>query len=419
MKKRIWMCMVLTLCLVAGLVMMPVCGMTAQAAETATVQGTVATGTTSDLLMLSTSDGKMEIKIDSSTDVSEARILLPETKLTVAISHGSDGYWHATKITYNGTAVGVTIDSSNTSTVTGTITDKTTKEILYVDTPQGEMQLKYDQNTNISGCSVLVANKKYSITCARGSDAYMHAITISDVSTTSSTGVAGGTYVNGTVSSKTTSSVLFLDTNEGTMEFKIDSGADGTNGKWKTTGTKLTVWFYRGSEAHLHASKIAEGTTTGVSNSTVNSATNSFTGTIAAKTTESILFLSTKDGVMEFKIDSGANTSGGMMNVAGNKMTVGGYVGNDGYWHAVTLTGERGSSSATVNTSKTITVTGTVSGKSTEKVLYLDTTGGTMELKLDSVRSMNNFKVLVAGKKLTVTCGYGSDEYWHALDITA
>lgn len=418
MKKRIWMCMVLSFCLVAGIVMLPVCGMTVQAAETATVQGTVATGTTSDLLMLSTSDGKMEIKIDSSTDVSEARILLPETKLTVAISHGSDGYWHATKITYSGQSKAVTIDSANASTVMGTITDKTTKEILYVDTPQGEMQIKYDQSTNINGCSVLVANKKYTISCARGSDAYMHAISISDISTTqSSTGVVGGTYVNGTVSSKTTSSILFLDTKDGTMEIKIDNGADGTNGKWKTAGTKLTVWFYRGNDAYLHANRIAEGTTTGVSNANV--ATNSFTGTVAGKTTENILFLSTKDGVMEFKIDSNANTSGGMMNVAGNKMTVSGYVGNDGYWHAVTLTGERGSSSATVNTSNTITVTGTVSGKSTEKILYLDTTGGTMELKLDSVRSMNNFKVLVAGKKLTVTCGSGSDEYWHALDITA
>lgn len=398
---------------------MPVCEMTAQAAETATVQGTVATGTTSDLLILSTSDGKMEIKIDSSTDVSEARILLPETKLTVAISHGSDGYWHATKITYNGQQKEVTIDRANSSTVTGTITDKTTKDILYVDTPQGEMQIKYDQSTNINGCSVLVANKKYTISCARGSDAYMHAISISDTSSQSSTGVASGTYVNGTVSSKTTAGILFLDTNEGTMEIKIDSGADGTNGKWKTAGTKLTVWFYRGSDAYLHANKVVEGTTTGAANSSANRATNTFSGTIASTTTESILYLSTKEGVMQFKIDSDANTSSGMMNVAGNKMTVGGYVGNDGYWHAVTLTGERGSSSATVNTSNTITVTGTVSGKSTEKVLYLDTTGGTMELKLDSVRSMNNFKVLVAGKKLTVTCGSGSDEYWHALDITA
>ena len=183
---------------------------------------------------------------------------------------------------------------------------------------------------------------------------------------------------------------------------------------------KLTVWFYRGGDAYLHANRVAEGTTTGGNNSnTTGTVTNTFTGTVSGKTTESVLILDTKDGTMEFKIDSNANTINGLVTVAGNRMTVGGYNGNDGYWHASTLTGERGSSSASVNTSATITVTGTVSGKSTEKVLFLDTNGGTMELKLDALRSVNNCKVFVVGKKLTVTCGSGNDEYWHALDITA
>ena len=105
MKKWIGWKICLAVCLIAGLVITPLFRPEVYAAETTTVQGTVASGTTAELLMLSTKDGKMEIKIDSSTDVSEARILLPETKLSVAISHGSDGYWHATKITYNGAAV--------------------------------------------------------------------------------------------------------------------------------------------------------------------------------------------------------------------------------------------------------------------------------------------------------------------------
>ncbi len=421
MKKWTGWKICLAACLAAAMILTPLLQTEVCAAATATVQGTVASGTTAELLMLSTKDGKMEIKIDSSTDVSEARILLPETKLSVAISHGSDGYWHATKITYNGAAVGVTVDTSKTSTVTGTISDKTNGDVLYVDTAQGEMQIKYDQTTNINGCSVLVANRKYNITCARGSDAYMHAISIADASgTQSSSSGTGGTYVNGTVSSKTTSDVLYLDTKDGTMEFKIDGNADTTNGKWKTTGTKLTVWFYRGSDAYLHANRVAEGTTTGGNNSnTTGTVTTTFTGTINSKTTESVLYLDTNGGTMEFKIDSNANTINGLIAVAGNKMTVGGYNGNDGYWHASTLTGERGSSSASVNTSSTITVTGTVSSRSTEKVIYLDTSGGTMELKLDALRSVNNCKILITGKKITVTCGSGNDEYWHALDITA
>lgn len=418
MRKWIGMRICLAVCLIVGLMISLLPGANAYAAET-TVQGTVATGTTSDMLMLSTKDGKMEIKIDSSTDVSEARILLPETKLSVSISHGSDGYWHAVKITYNGAVAGVTIDNSKTSTVTGTISDKTTGDVLFVDTQQGEMQIKYDQSTNISGCSVLVANKKYTITCARGSDAYMHAISIADATASSNSSTTGNaTFVNGTVGKKTNDSLLYLSTKDGEMEVKVDAGADMTGGKWKKEGTKLTVYFYRGSDAYIHANKIIEGTT--VMPNSSNAATNTFTGTVANNTTESVLFLSTKDGVMEFKIDSNANTLNGMIHTPGNKLTVSAYYGgSDGYWHASATTGVKDSCTANINNSSTINVTGNVSSRSTEKMLYLDTKDGTMEIKLDSVRSLNNCKVLLANKKITVSCAIGSDEYWHAMDITA
>lgn len=345
MKKWVKGKITLMLCMAAVLFLTPVMQTRVYAAETV-VQGTVASGTTSGLLLLTTKDGKMEIKMDSNTDVSEARILLPGTKLSVTISYGSDAYWHAVKLSSKGQTNTVTVDNGKTSTVTGTINEKTTGDVLHVDTPQGEMEIKYDGTTNIQ-CSVLVANKNYTISCARGSDAYMHALTISDAPTQSST----------------------------------------------TANTQVTK-------------------------SSGNTATNNFTGTIASNTTESVLYLSTRDGVMEFKIDSDADTSNGFVNVSGNRMTVGAYHGSDGYWHAVSTTGDKESSSASINTGSTITVSGTVAGKSTEKKLYLDTNGGTMELKLDAVRSRNNFKVLTVGKKITVTCGYGSDEYWHALDIT-
>ena len=70
----------LAMCLAVTMLLTPFLQTEVYAAETANVQGTVASGTTAELLMLSTKDGKMEIKIDSSTDVSEARILLPETE---------------------------------------------------------------------------------------------------------------------------------------------------------------------------------------------------------------------------------------------------------------------------------------------------------------------------------------------------
>lgn len=344
MKKWMGRKICLALCLAAGLLLIPWTQLTVRAAEDTTVQGTVVSGTTSEMLLLSTEYGKMEIKMDGNTDTSGAKILLPGTKISVRITYGSDAYWHALKLSSSGQSIGVTVDNSKVSTVTGTISDKTTSDVLYVDTPQGQMQIKYDSSTNIQ-CSVIVANKKYAISCARGSDAYMHAISIAEAST-------------------------------------------------------------------------QNGTTTAVSGATGGTATNTFTGTVASNTTESIMFLSTSSGVMEFKIDSDADTSNGFINVSGNRMTVGGYRGNDGYWHAVSITGVKEACSANINTGSTLSVSGTVSSKSTEKKLYLDTNGGTMEIKLDAVRSRNNFKVLTVGKKVTVTCGYGSDEYWHALDIT-
>lgn len=331
-------CMVIGL--VLGMAFLPVNQLNVQASEViATVQGTVLSGTTSELLKLSTKEGKMEIKIDNDTDTSECKVLLPDTEISVSVSHESDGYLHAVKVSTGKQTNTITLDSSTNATVTGTLDDKTKGDILYLDTPQGEMQIKLDTTTSMNNCNILVVGEEYSIVCARGSDAYMHAISISDKSIQNSTS--------------------------------------------------------------SHA------------------ATMSVTGTVAKSTKESLLYLSTKDGEMQFVIDSDADTSKGMVLVPGNKVTVAFYHGSDAYLHAVTLVGEKESSDAKVDTSNLSTVKGTVGSKSTENILYLETEGGTMELKLDAVNSLNKCKVLISGKKLSVTCAYGSDAYMHAIDITA
>ncbi|MCI7189293.1 MAG: hypothetical protein MR998_01420, partial [Lachnospiraceae bacterium] len=168
-------------CLILGMVLIPANKLKVQAAEViATVQGTILSGTSSDLLKLSTKEGNMEIKLDSGTDTSACKILLPGKHISVSVSHGSDGYLHAVKISSEVQAPTVTIDNSTTATVTGKISEKSEGDILRFITPQGEMEIKLDSTTNMSGCSMLVADKNYSIVCARGSDAYMHAISISD-----------------------------------------------------------------------------------------------------------------------------------------------------------------------------------------------------------------------------------------------
>lgn len=318
--------------------------MQVRAAEViATVYGTILSGTTEELLMLSTAQGKMEIKLDSNTDASACKILLPGREIYVDVTYGSDAYLHAAKITNSTPVDADTIDYSSSVTVTGEIDDKTRDDILYLDTPQGEMQIKLDATTNMNGVTVLVAGKEYQVTCARGSDAWMHAVSISDADTSKATtetinGVSV-TTVKGKVTDQTKENLLYLSTDGGLMEIVIDGATDTSNGKVLMPGRELTVSFYRGSDAYQHASRI----------------------------------------VAEKESTSPAN----------------------------------------VNTSSTVTVTGTVDGKSNENMLYLKTSGGMMELKLDVLSSLNNCKVLVRGKQVSVSCAYGSDAYMHAVSITA
>ena len=113
-----------------------------QAAETiATVQGSVMAGTTNELLKLSTREGNMEIKIDGGTDASGCKILLPGKDIYVSVSHGSDGYLHAVKITSVAPSQSIALDSTTNATITGTINEKSKDDILCVNTAQGEMQI--------------------------------------------------------------------------------------------------------------------------------------------------------------------------------------------------------------------------------------------------------------------------------------
>lgn len=347
----------IAVCLLLGLIIMPVNRLNVHAEEIiATVEGTVLTGTTSEWLKFSTKEGLMEIKLDSNTDTSACKILLPDKKIYVSVSYNPAGYLYAVKITSDAQNSGVTLDASTTVTVKGTIGEKSKEDILYFNTDQGEMQIKLDTTTGMSGCSVLIAGKTYYISCARGSDAYMHAISISDTDSVSSIGTTAPNTNTGTTPANTTAA---------------------------------------------------------------NAATASVTGTVADRTKENLLYLTTSGGEMQFLIDSSADTSRGMVLTPGNKLTVSFYHGSDAYLHAVSIVGVKdGPSSAEIDTSSTATVKGTVENKSNENLLYLKTKQGTMEIKLDAVSSINNCKVLVSGKKLTVTCARGSDAYMHAISIT-
>ncbi|MDE7427955.1 MAG: hypothetical protein K2N00_01560 [Lachnospiraceae bacterium] len=359
MKKNRIACLCGSVCAAFGLMLLPAAGMSmeVQAAEIiATVQGKVMEGTTSELLFLDTSDGRMEIKIDAESNTSGCKILLPRKSISVSLSHGSDGYLHAVTISDSPVDSAVSVDMDKVSTVTGTVNNKTTEDVLHLDTDQGEMELKIDKTTDMSGCSVLVVSGKYTVRCARGEDAYMHAVSISDASAAPAADVSQSDV-----------------------------------------------------SAQIYSQPMAN----------VPGTTRTVTGTVKSSTDESTLELATSEGDFVFKIDDNADTAGGCVLTSDNKLMVTFYRGSDDYLHASKLMGVKDSSSATVDTSSQSTVTGTVKSKSTENILLLDTAQGEMELKLDKLESLSGCKVLVAGKKISVTCARGSDAYMHALTITA
>ncbi|MDE7247635.1 MAG: hypothetical protein K2N43_07085 [Lachnospiraceae bacterium] len=358
MKKKRIMKISALCCLAAGMILSPAGQMNAQAVEAfATVQGSVMKGTTTDLLKLATKEGNMEIKLDSSTDASGCKVLLPGYNVSVSVAHGSDEYLHAVTITSGLKSETISLDTSKYSTVSGTISEKSKDGILYVKTPQGEMEIKLDATTDMSGCTVLVADKTYQITCVRGSDAYMHATAITDSS--------GGGLGSGSTASTVPASSL-------------------------TPAPESTV---------------------GVDTTTV-------TGTVNKKTTSDRLFLETQYGQMEIAIDQNTDSRGGIFLMPDRKLSVAVYRGSDAVMHAATIVAAKESViPVTVDTSSPATVTGIVSSKSTENIMFLKTNDGEMELKLDNVRSVTGCKVLVKGRKVTVTCVRGSDAYMHALDI--
>ncbi len=317
----------------------------------ATVEGTVLAKTTSELIYLSTSDGEMQIKLDKETDTSECKILLPNTKIRVALTYGSDAYLHAAKLYSGPKEIDVTIDKSATATVTGTLSDKTKDSTLYVNTPQGEMQIKLDSTTDMSGCNILVINQTYTIVCARGSDAVMHALSISGGVLAAPSGswltpapadansvVTPTMAITGKIKSNSKESLLILSTNDGEMQFIIDSNTDTRQGMVLTPDNQVAVAYYRGSDAALHATMVV-GVKTGISTVSINqSATATVTGTVGKKSNEELLYLNTPQGEMQLKLDAVKSVSGCKALTEGRKLTVTCASGSDHYMHALEIT---------------------------------------------------------------------------------
>lgn len=313
----------------------------AQAAQSYTVQGKVRTNTTSSMLYLSTSAGNMEIKIDSSTDTTNCKVLFPDNTVTVECYGGFDGYLHASKLSNGKSSGPVTINSNNPTTVQGTVASNTTDDLLYLSTSGGTMQIKLDTTTDLSGCKVLTLNKNVTVKCGGGSDGYLHALSISDVASSVTTTTFNGqtaTVLSGTVQDKTTTSLLKLSTAGGNMEIVLDIATDISKCKVLTPGQNVSVAVYRGSDAYMHAAQVVDNSNP-VSTSTATVNTNaavSVTGTVASGTNSQTLYLSTSGGTMQIKMDTSTTMSNGILMI-GRSIKVSCAGASDGYLHAISI----------------------------------------------------------------------------------
>ena len=346
MKKRalsVFTAVIMLFSMFAGVILFPVRIVAAES----TFSGTVSDKTNAEMLYLNTSGGTMEIKIDSNVAVSGTKVILPGNSVVATCYVGSDEYWHVSKLS-GSTQVGKpAIDQSTKATVKGRIAKGTSEELLYLVVDNGTMQIKMDADTDLSGTTMLIIGKQIQVVCARGSDAYMHALSISDVATASSSvssasstssGGSSANYVSGTVEKGTTASMLYLGTSGGTMEFVLDLATDASGCRVLIPGQSISVNFYRGSDAWNHTSKI-------VNNSSKAAA--------------------------EVSLDASSKT----------------------------------------------TVTGTVDGATTENTLFLNTSGGTMQIRLDASTNFSRCPVILQDKSISVTIERGSDEYYHAVAI--
>lgn len=234
-------------------------------ADDVTVSGTVISAKQGNVIEFKTSDGTMLLKLDSNSDLSKCKNLMPGRNLVITITYGNDEYWHIKNVKEGANVSTAKVDTSNISTVTGIAKRVDSNNILYFSTSNGEMQIKLDPTTDFSGCTALIGENSYVVKCAYGSDAYMHATAISDGNTSNattyqtttssgaSTNVTAEATVTGTIGAKSTSSILVLDTKEGQMQIKLDQ----YNGPLRilVAGKTCTVGINYGNE-YWHAVSI-------------------------------------------------------------------------------------------------------------------------------------------------------------------
>lgn len=324
---------------------------TADGKSVSTVSGTVQEGCTDEMFGLKVNGNIMKIKIDKNTDLSLIHALIPGTTITAAVYTGEDKYLHAYKLAGNISLQNTSVrDTTGSITVTGTVQKNTTDNILYLSTNGGNMTIKLDTDTNVNNGGLLILNKKVSVIAQRGSDAYLHAVSITADTTGPATvnnviqisatteRTSENITVEGYVKKDTNNSTLSLHTSGGEMSIRIDANTFWTDSKAVQADQKITVVAYRGTDKYLHAASVTSKLDAAPS-TTLNGATQvEFSGTLK-KIDGYTITLKTNEGDQIFRFDNSSDFTGFRMLQGDRSVTIVGVTGADGYWHVKSISG--------------------------------------------------------------------------------
>ncbi|MBO4900474.1 MAG: hypothetical protein J5509_09295 [Lachnospiraceae bacterium] len=321
-----------------------------------------------------------------------------------------------------------------TGTFIGTVSEKTTIDVLYLITKGGTMEIKIDANTNLENCKFLLPGYKLECTCyTTDSDEYWHAANIKGNSTPGSAAVDTSQLysVTGTIAKGTNEGNLVLKLSDGTLQIKIDPTTDCSGVRMFILGRQLQVIAAKGTDGSLHAQSISD---TSSSAYTVITSVNGFQGSgqsastptsvavgkVDSATTASTLVLNTTGGQMQVKIDSNVDLSQGHVLMPETVVSVEYYKGTDNYLHTGLIVNSSAKQAApTTLDGNSVTVSGTVGEGSSESTIYLQTSGGTMQIRLDTATDYTNCPLLLKGKSVTMAIQRGADEYYHAISVAA
>ena len=180
---------VMAACLLTAFVLLPfeIIHTTAASAssdtpETITVTGKLCFGSKSDMVNLEMEGIMMKLKLDSNCSLSQSRILIPGNSVRADIyRNDDDGYMHAVSFMANYELdPDASVDRTDPVTLTGRVSSGSDANIIYLNVDGNIMKIRLDSTTDYSKCRVIEGDKIIHVIAGKGSDSFLHAISISE-----------------------------------------------------------------------------------------------------------------------------------------------------------------------------------------------------------------------------------------------